>query len=193
MAQHSKPFHQWHSKKKKRNLNLIKSNSTVLHTLDLHFIKTTLYLERELQFVVEACVGQPARLPAGFPRSPPSAGEAKKNNRKRGRERWDKERKITGEQRRRIQNRLRGKKNLKTGRVLAEPGCQGWDGLQVTSHGDEVEGGLSETRQQIPVATAPCHGVWLCVHVHAHIICILMRFQFSCIHPVFCIYLVFLP
>lgn len=57
----------------KKNRNLIKNNSTVLHKLNEHFTYMTLYLERHLQFVMEA----------KFPRPSPCVGEGKKQQREK--------------------------------------------------------------------------------------------------------------
>ena len=65
----------------------MKNNSTVLHTLNVHFINMALYLERDLQFVVEAGVCLAVRLPAGFPRPLSSVGEVKTVEREKKSER----------------------------------------------------------------------------------------------------------
>lgn len=86
--------------KKKRNLK----KNTVLHKLNVRFINTALYLERNPKFAVEADVCLPARLPPGVQSPPPCVEEAKHN----------KEEKSERKMRRREENEQRtGRNNTK--------------------------------------------------------------------------------
>lgn len=117
----------------------------------MHFINMVLDLERDPEFVVEADVCLPARLPVGFPCPPPCVGEAKKQQREKERK-VRKRKEMNREQGGTIQNWLRGKKKkLKTRKAQARQGtgCQGKEGLQVANYDDVVVGALFESGQKV--------------------------------------------